>query len=163
MPSLAESHNFLSRFGSLLVRVAGCHHDVTRWPWYLIVATYRIGNHVYYWVWLRPDRLMWRIQQQEGHSEFLFLTKRFNMLLPYEGGCSLALLLYLYIVIELYNSGELLLLLLRRLSISDDRATDTMPPTPTSTIRCNFLLLAGHEGGKYSWELLILVCTCYAQ
>ena len=20
--------------------------------------TYRIGNHVYYWVWLRPDRLM---------------------------------------------------------------------------------------------------------
>ena len=21
-------------------------------------ATYRIGNHVYYWVWLRPDRLM---------------------------------------------------------------------------------------------------------
>ena len=21
---------------------------------------YRIGNHVYYWVWLRPDRLMWR-------------------------------------------------------------------------------------------------------
>ena len=22
--------------------------------WYM----YRIGNHVYYWVWLRPDRLM---------------------------------------------------------------------------------------------------------
>ena len=21
-------------------------------------TTYRIGNHVYYWVWLRPDRLM---------------------------------------------------------------------------------------------------------
>ena len=30
VPSLVESHNFLSRFGSLLVRVAGCHHDVTR-------------------------------------------------------------------------------------------------------------------------------------
>ena len=21
-------------------------------------TTYRIGNHVYYWVWLRPDRLI---------------------------------------------------------------------------------------------------------
>ena len=30
VPSLVESHNFLSRFGSLLVRVEGCHHDVTR-------------------------------------------------------------------------------------------------------------------------------------
>ena len=30
VPSLVESHNFLSRFESLLVRVAGCHHDVTR-------------------------------------------------------------------------------------------------------------------------------------
>ena len=30
VPSLVESHIFLSRFGSLLVRVAGCHHDVTR-------------------------------------------------------------------------------------------------------------------------------------
>ena len=28
-------------------------------------TTYRIGNHVYYWVWLRPDRLMWRKQQQQ--------------------------------------------------------------------------------------------------
>ena len=27
---------------------------------------YRIGNQVvYYWVWLRPDRLMWRKQQQQ--------------------------------------------------------------------------------------------------
>ena len=32
VPSLVDSHNFLSRFGSLLVWVAGCHHDVTRWP-----------------------------------------------------------------------------------------------------------------------------------
>ena len=28
-------------------------------------TTYRIGNHVYYWVWLRPDRLMWRKQHQQ--------------------------------------------------------------------------------------------------
>ena len=40
---------FLSRFGSLLVWVAGCHHDgVTRWPWYLFVTTYRIGIHIGY-------------------------------------------------------------------------------------------------------------------
>ena len=29
------------------------------------MTTYRIGNHVYYWVWLRPDRLIWRVQQQQ--------------------------------------------------------------------------------------------------
>ena len=29
-------------------------------------TTYRIGNHVYYWVWLRPDRLMWRKQNNNN-------------------------------------------------------------------------------------------------
>ena len=33
----------LSRFGSLLVSVAGCHHDVTRCPSYLFVTTSGIG------------------------------------------------------------------------------------------------------------------------
>ena len=43
VPLLVEPHNFLSRFGSLLVWVAGCHHDVTRWPSYLFVTTSGIG------------------------------------------------------------------------------------------------------------------------
>ena len=34
------------------------------WSFSVQQTTYRIGNHVYYWVWLRPDRLMWRKQQQ---------------------------------------------------------------------------------------------------
>ena len=43
MPLLVQSHNFFSRFGSLLVRVADCHHDVTRLPSYLFVTTSGIG------------------------------------------------------------------------------------------------------------------------
>ena len=43
VPLLVEPHNFLSRFGSLLVWVAGCHHDVTHWPSYLFVTTSGIG------------------------------------------------------------------------------------------------------------------------
>ena len=43
VPLLVKPHNFLSRFGSLLVWVAGCHHDVTRWPSYLFVTTSGIG------------------------------------------------------------------------------------------------------------------------
>ena len=31
-------------------------------------TTYWIGNHVYYWVWLRPDRLM-RSTQQQKHRD----------------------------------------------------------------------------------------------
>ena len=38
-PLLVEPHNVLSRFGSLLAWVAGCHHDVTRWPSYIFVTT----------------------------------------------------------------------------------------------------------------------------
>ena len=84
VPSLVESHNFLSRFGSLLVWVAGCHHDVTCWPWYLFVTTYRIGNHVYYWVWLRPDRLMWRIQQQQQHTMYDDISSTVLMLRQFD-------------------------------------------------------------------------------
>ena len=42
VPLLVVPHN-LSRFGSLLVWVAGCHHDATRWPSYLFVTTSGIG------------------------------------------------------------------------------------------------------------------------
>ena len=45
------------------------------WSFSVQQTTYRIGNHVYYWVWLRPDRLMWRKQQQQQqqHKSFFFL------------------------------------------------------------------------------------------
>ena len=81
VPLLVESHNFLSRFGSLLVWV--CHSGLSPWcdplTLVLFVTTYRIGNDVYYWVWLRPDRFMWRIQQQQhcrygGCSYHVMLT-----------------------------------------------------------------------------------------
>ena len=41
----------------------GFHHHGPRYfnfPYFCTVqqTTYRIGNHVYYWVWLRPDWLM---------------------------------------------------------------------------------------------------------
>ena len=40
------------------------------------MTTYRIGNHVYYWVWLRPDRLMRRIQLlQQQHSYAYEMTR----------------------------------------------------------------------------------------
>ena len=40
---------------------------------------YRIGNHVYYWVWLRPDRLV----EEHNNNNLNVLT--FS---PLTGGCS---------------------------------------------------------------------------
>ena len=47
-------------------------------------TTYRIGNHVYYWVWLRPDRLMWRKQQQQ-QQVCLWLTCCVNIEIIWKG------------------------------------------------------------------------------
>ena len=38
----------------LLLELGRCSSDLFS----VQQTTYRIGNHVYYWVWLRPDRLM---------------------------------------------------------------------------------------------------------
>ena len=55
----------LVRMKNTCCLVAPSHpsQTLTHWSFSVQQTTYRIGNHVYYWVWLRPDRLMWRKQQ----------------------------------------------------------------------------------------------------
>ena len=47
---------FVCVFLLLSLELGSCSSDQT---------TCRIGNHVYYWVWLRPDRLMCKQQEQQ--------------------------------------------------------------------------------------------------
>ena len=55
-----------SRFGSLLVWLAGCHHDVSRWPLYFFMTTSGIGIwYIYDWLTVSP----WFLQLQGQYAD----------------------------------------------------------------------------------------------